>query len=1538
MPRSVTGHDVTETLYESDSSLMVRTAPVEGQPPVILKILKKAFPSPRELERFRQEYGVTRSLDSRGIIKVYGLETHENTLMLLVEDFGGESLSQWLQQRTFDLETFLSLAVRITESLGDIHSSQIIHKDINPSNIVWNAATDELKIIDFGVSTHLSRTHSLSGQPDALDGTLAYMSPEQTGRMNASVDHRADFYSLGVTFYELLTGQLPFSTDDSNELVHCHIAREPAPAHLIEPAVPVAVSNIVEKLMAKKAEGRYQHTGGILADLEHALSQLRTTRQIAEFTLGEQDCCGQLHVSRTLYGRDDEVRILHDGYDRVAAGGTSEMVLVAGYSGVGKTSLIREIQRPIVQGQGLFAAGKFDQFQREIPYSAIVEAFQGLICELLAAPAEQVNEWRRLLLSKLHGNGQLIVDVVPDVEFLIGPQPTVPTLGPTEAFNRFNRVFQEFISAFSQPSCPLTLVLDDLQWADAASLQLLRMLMGKSGVRDLLLLGAYRDNEIDPAHPLLPAVEAIEAEGTRVQTLTLQPLAERHVTQLLSDTLNAPLKHVEPLCRLLLARTEGNPFFLNQFLTALYQAELLVFDREHMAWTWKNEEIEKSKISENVVELMIWQVADLPADTQEALRIGSCIGNRFDLRTLSIVLEQSFEQTCQTIRPAVDSGLLLSAESLDETGQQSGVLSADASIQNAPVASFRFLHDRVQQAAYSLTSDESQPQTHLTIGRLLLANMNAEQLEDSLFEVVNHLNQGRELIDSDAERRQVAELNLRATRKSRLSSAYSPALKYICSGIDFLSHDCWESEYSFALSYWLEKGEVEYLNADWNDSLATLNEALERTTDLLDRCAINERKSTLYRMKNDLRKSLDVALDALAELGIELEAFPDDAATVGDLTRAREMIEGVQWDALDSLPELRDPAKLAAMALLRECFAPAYFLGSSLISMIGTRMTEITFTHGNSPHSATGYIFFASITLSTGLKDFDAAYRVGQLALTVNGGTRADRANEALILDMWGTFVCHYKEPIDNARDCMIRGYRSGVENGAYQWAGYCAAINLFMSFWGPDTLGAVSKQIDDVIPGLQKIDPNMAQYYRAISATIHNVTVETDNHCQLSAEKWPDVQEIYDRGREQNDVFTLLVVTTCQLALANWFDERTRAAEFAEIGEEFATGDTGVFLTPVFRFHQCLAYCGVCETVDEQKRQQYIDRIEATIRSFEQMAEHCPSTYLHQANLCKAELARIRGNAAEAMNLYDEAISAAKDSGFLQNEALANELAARFWVALGKENISKIYFKEAAYRYWLWGAQPKAQLLRVEYEDSYQTAQFTEALPLRPAGNQPNGSTDEQPVTPSGLDLDSIGKGVRTISGEISIDCLPDKIIRTMVECAGAESGFLVLENSGDLQMAAACGPAEFDADGQNLNAAPGKRGAGSVIEFVARTGRRLLLDDATKNEPFSADPDLKRRQVLSVLCFPLSLHDNQRAYVYLENTLASHAFDADSMGVVEVLAAQASASLSNAKGYEALRKSEETLRVREEQFRLFSQSTGDCFWNWDMVVTLPP
>jgi predicted ATPase/tRNA A-37 threonylcarbamoyl transferase component Bud32 len=1087
----ITGIKVLAQIYESANSSVYRGIREQDQKAVILKVIKQDYPTPSELTRYKQEYEITRNLDIDGVVKAYALEPYQRTLVIILEDFGASSLKQVMNDRVgthgiAPLPEFLNIAIRTAEILGTIHAANVIHKDINPANIVFNPETGIVKIIDFGISTQLTRENPTLKNPNVLEGTLAYMSPEQTGRMNRSLDYRTDFYSLGVTFYELLTGQLPFESTDALELVHCHIAKQPIPPHLLrgeegetgalvrrregEPC-PKAVSDIVMKLMAKMAEERYQSAWGLKADLEECFFQLQANGTIADFPLGSKDISDKFQIPQKLYGRESEVKTLLTAFDRVSQG-TTEMMLVAGYSGIGKSALVQEIYKPITEKRGYFISGKFDQFQRNIPYSAVVSAFKQLVQQLLTESEQQLNLWREKILTAFGSNGQVIIDVIPEVELIVGKQSAVPKLGATESQNRFNLVFQNFIRAFCAKEHPLVIFLDDLQWGDSATLKLIELMMTDADTQYLFLIGAYRNNEVNPNHPLMMTLDGLRNVGATINFITLAPLDSKHISQLIADTLHSDASSVKPLAELVVHKTGGNPFFAYEFLKTLHAENLITFDFERHGWHWDISNIEAKGITDNVVELMIGKLKKLPPVTQQVLRLAACVGADFDLNTLSIISEKSTSEVCKDLTAAVQSGLILPTAELDE---------------ELLIQDYKFLHDRVQQAAYSLIDEKHQQEIHLKIGRLLLKNFEKYELEERIFDIVNHLNQGQSLLGDKWEKEQLSRLNLIAGRKAKFSSAYQPALIYITDGMKVLPPNSWEEDYQLTFSYHLEKGEIEYLTASWDEALSTFDEALEHIDSLLDRCKVNEYKMTLYRMKNDLESSLYLGIQTLDLLGIKLKAFPEEDELLAEVNHANETIAARKIENFIDLPEMQDPEKLAAMVLLRECLPPSYFLGSRLLFILGIKMIELSLTYGNNPHSSVGYIYY-SLTLAFVAQDFETAYKFGSLALRLNDDKYQIKPYEALILNMWGGFASHYTEHLDRSREHLMRGYYSGVENGAYQWAGYCAINFLFMCFWGTDSLTELSEKINKIIPGLKKVDPNMVQYYYAIKATIYNL------------------------------------------------------------------------------------------------------------------------------------------------------------------------------------------------------------------------------------------------------------------------------------------------------------------------------------------------------------------------------------------------------------------------------------------------------------------
>ncbi|MDM8540104.1 serine/threonine-protein kinase PknK [Desulfococcaceae bacterium HSG9] len=837
MMLKIPGYTIQSQIYESACSLVYRARRDKDDLPVILKLLKEDYPTPEEIIRYRQEYDITRNLkDATGVIGVYGLENYQKTFLMILEDFDAESLSNLMKTGKTAPDDFLEIGIRIAAVLGEIHKADIIHKDINPSNIVMNPETGEIKIIDFGISTTLSRENPAVKNPNVLEGTLAYISPEQTGRMNRSLDYRTDLYSLGATFYELLTGSPPFVTDDAMKLVHSHIAKIPASPCEKDRKIPESLSAIVMKLLAKNAEDRYQSAWGLKADLEECLNQLRQSRTIAEFPLARRDIADRFQVPQKLYGCEREIDTLLEAFDRVSRG-AAEMMLVAGYSGIGKTVLVKEINKPVTRQRGYFISGKFDQLHKR-PYSALIQAFKELITQLLTETDEQLNRWKEKLLATLGPNGQVMIDVLPELELVIGPQPDAAKLPPEQERNRFNLVFQNFINVFTQPEHPLVIFIDDLQWIDSASLNLIKMNTTPDR-QYLLFIGAYRDNEVSDAHPLMLTLNEIRKTGAIVNQIAITPLNLSHINLFIAGALKCTPERAEPLAELVLAKTDGNPFFMGEFLKTLYMEDLLEFDYEKGRWQWDYELIQVKDITANVVTLMAERIQRFKKETQQVLRLAACIGNKFDLEKLAIIYEKPQNTAATHLNEAVAEGLVIENRNLkSDTGK------SERDIQNPDfkfeISSFqyKFAHDRIQQAAYSLIPESERPAIHLKIGRLMLKNTPSGERELNIIETVDQLNLGRSLIHRQSERDELAELNLTAGKTAKASAAYEQASMYLITGKDQLAEDSWQHHYNLTLEMYVEAAEAAYLNGDYEQMELLAQITMQYVNTLLVLCQI----------------------------------------------------------------------------------------------------------------------------------------------------------------------------------------------------------------------------------------------------------------------------------------------------------------------------------------------------------------------------------------------------------------------------------------------------------------------------------------------------------------------------------------------------------------------------------------------------------------------------------------------------------------------------------------------------------------------------
>ncbi len=1499
---SIPGIAAQTVLYESANSLIYRAIREADNQPIILKLLKESYPTPQELVRYRTEYRITQELKESGIVQVYDLQKYQNSLVMFVEDFGGESLKIWMQQRKFTLEKFLQIAIASTEALGQIHRANIIHKDINPSNIVYKPETEKLKIIDFGISTQLSRETPILKSPGILEGTLAYISPEQTGRMNRTLDYRTDFYSLGVTFYELLTGKLPFETEDALELVHCHIARQAVPPHEIEPQIPVIVSQIISKLMAKNAENRYQTAWGIKQDLEMCLVQLQETDSIEEFALGTQDITDRFLIPEKLYGRETEVFNLLAAFERVSTG-SAEMMLVAGFSGIGKTAVVNEVHKPIARQRGYFIKGKYDQFQRNIPFSAFVQAFRELMGQLLSESDAQLQTWKTLILTAVGESGQVLIDVIPELERIIGAQSPALELSGSAAQNRFNLLMQKFVQVFTQAEHPLVMFLDDLQWADGASLKLLQLLMQDTG--HLLVLGAYRDNEVSPTHPFMLTIDEIVKSGAVVNTITLQPLSQADLNQLVADTLICDLSLAQPLTELVYQKAKGNPFFSTQFLKSLYEDGLIIFDPpvsplskggSKGGWQCDIDRVTFAGASD-VVEFMAAQLQKLPRETQDVLKLAACIGAQFDLDTLAIVNEELPEATASALWKALQEGLILPITE----GYNFIQIDAQSPTNYVTNPIYKFLHDRVQQAAYSLIPNNQRQATHLKIGQLLLQNSSEIERDEKLFDIVGHLNQGIELINHLSEREALAQLNLEAGGKAKSSTAYTAANIYVQTGIALLRANGWQSQYELTLNLYVAAAETAYLNADFEGMEQMAAQVLQKAQTILDKIKIYEIQIAAQTAQSKVLEAIAVGRDALRLLGIDLPSEPDEATIGKALQALASQLQDRQIEQLVDLPLMTNPQTRAAMQLLGMLAAPIFQAMPSLMPLVSSTMVSLSLSFGNAPASSVGYVMHG-LVLCAFLGEIETGYAFGILALNL-----LERFNvpefKSIILVMFGGWIQGRQEAMRAAILTLKSGYLAGMETGDFLYAGYSISTYSYINFFGGVELDTWEPELAVYSATLAQVKQYSARTYLHMERQMLQNLIEVVNQPDSLIGTAYDETVMIPKHYHNREFSAIAFVYIYKLLLAYLWGNYPAALNHICQVKPYLMALSGMVHVPIFHFYAALTHLALFPTQPETEQAEIITQAEAHQTTLQQWAQNAPMNHLHKWYLVEAEKHRVLGNKAEAIEMYDRAISGAKENQFLNEEALANELAAKFYWEWGKEKFAQIYIIEAYYCYIQWGATAKVKDLETRYP------QLLKAIQPR---NKNTKTTATVTTTGSGynLDITTVMKASQAISGEIMLDKLMSSLMKILIESAGAQRGYLILSSQEKLLI-----EAEGTINSQQVTVLQSipvetcQELSSAIVNYVARTQESVVLDDAAREGQFTNDPYILKTQPKSILCVPLINQAQIVSIVYLENNLTAGAFTPERVELLKVLSGQAAISIQNSKLYTEVRESENRL-----------------------------
>ena len=1442
-----------------------------GLAPILLVAAKET--SLGSIQRLVHEYALKAELDADWAARPIALTHHNDRLTLVLEDPGGAPVDRLLG-RPLEVPHFLRIAIPLAGTLRQMHERGLIHKDIKPANILVDGASGGVWLTGFGIASRLPREHQAPAPPEVIAGTLAYMAPEQTGRMNRSVDSRSDLYALGVTFYEMLTGRLPFTAADPIEWVHCHVARQPVPPNEQVAGIPGLLSAIVMKLLAKTAEERYQTAAGIEVDLRRSLAEWETRGRIDPFPLGTHDPLDRLLIPEKLYGREREIDALITAFDRVVAHGKPELVLVSGYSGVGKSSVVNELHKALVPLRGLFASGKFDQYKRDIPYTTLAQAFRTLVRQILAKSEAEVGPWRDSLTEALGPNGQLIINLIPEVEFVIGKQLPVPDLPPQDAQNRFQMVFRRFLGVFARPEHPLALFLDDLQWLDTATLDLLEQFVTHSEVSHLLLVGAYRDNEVSPSHPLMRTLDAIRKAGAPIQEIVLAPLELDDVGRLVVDSLHCNRDSAHPLAQLVHEKTGGNPFFAIQFLTGLAEEGLLAFDANAAAWISDLARIRAKGYTDNVVEFMVAKLKRLPDTTQQALKKLASLGNVAEIATLILVRGVSEEWIHTALWEAARTGLILRLDS-----------------------SYAFIHDRVQEAAYSLIPEGDRAAAHLRIGRVLASQAPPEELEEKIFEIVNQLDRGAALIQSQEERDRVAELNLIAGKRAKTSTAYASALSYLAAGRALLAEDSWEHQYEITFSIEYHWAECELLTADLAAAEERLITLSHHAGNLVDIAAVACLQLTLYTTLDRSDRGVEVCLEFLQRGGVHWSPHPTTDDVRREYERIWQHVGSRPIEALVDLPLMSNPEVHATLDVLTEVVTPALFTDENLLSLVICRMVNLSLEHGNSDGSCFAYVWFGMI-LGPHFGDYRAGFRFGRLGydLVEKRGLHRYQARAYM---SFGNLVMPWTRHIQTGRNLVRRAFDAANKIGDLTFAAYsCNNLNTNLLAAG-DPLGDTQREAENGLDFAQKarfglvIDIITAQL--GLIRTLRGLTPEfgSFNDERFSESQFEDHLQSDSR----------LALPECwywvrKLQARVFANDYVSAIEAASKAQQLLWTSPSFFEVAEFHFYGALARAAQCDAASADDRGHHLEALAAHHKQLEVWAENCPENFVNRAMLVAAEIARLEGRELDAEHLYEQAIRSARADGFVHNEALANELASRFYAARGFEKIARVYLQDARYGYLRWGADGKVRQLE----------RLHPHLRDAPAHASPT-TTIGAPV--EHLDVGSVLKAAQAVSSEIVLDKLIERLMRIAVEHAGAERGLLILFPGDQPRIAAEAttGRGQVEVTLRETVVSPAHLPE-SLLYYVIRTRESVIIDDALVQNAFSADEYICRKHARSVLCLPMVKQSKLIGVLYLENNLASHVFTPTRIAVLELLMSQAAISLENARLYNDLGEREARIR----------------------------
>ncbi|OHD70964.1 MAG: hypothetical protein A2W19_07505 [Spirochaetes bacterium RBG_16_49_21] len=1447
---------IVEKLAETQTSIIYRGRRNSNGAPALIKALNPAYPSTAAVARFKRECELIKNFDHEGIVKVHDLAQDNGSLAVILEDFEGVPLKEILRQKRIDIEQCLRIGTQLADTLGHLHSENIIHGDINPGHILVSENTGRVKLTDFGISALLRNEDEDIYNPVVIEDTLAYLSPEQTGRMNRSVDYRTDLYSLGIVFYEMLTGNPPFKSSDPLEVIHSHLARNPAYPSGLDPKIPEALSDITMKLVQKMAEKRYQNGFGLLLDLNACLDQLEKTGRIERFKIARNDVAIRFIIPQTVYGREKEIGILMSAFGQAGRGGR-EILIISGQPGIGKTTIINEIHKPVVANRGYFISGKYDRFRRDVPYSAIIQAFQSLVDRILTESEQGIRLWREKLLQTLGPNGGLITSVIPRLGLIIGRQAGPDESEGVETENLFNNVFRGFVSVFAKREHPLVLCLDDMQWADAASLSLVQDMATDPDIKYFLLILSYRDNEVNDSHPFTGTLEGIKKRGTPATRIAVTPLDALNVNKMIHNFLRAPERKTRLLAELIYKKTNGNPFFVNQFLKAIYDGGMLALDSSR-GWRWDMEEISRMQMTDNVVDLMVRTITGLPAETQEILKICACIGNRFDLETVAIVFNKSIGETLSELARAIEKDIITSAGDF-----------------------YIFRHDRIHEAAYSLLSDEEKTEMHYRIGNYLLQNAKKENLFEKILYIVNQLNSGSSLITTQEDKYRFAELNIMAAEKTKRSGAFESSLRYLKKGIDIFEENIWAKKYNLALTLHTEAAVAAYRANDYEEMERFSQIVFNNARDVFDKAIAYEVLIQAASNKNNMSEAITLGLEALRLLGFRIPKNPGRFRIYIQYLKIKRHLTEKKIAALKKLPEIKDKRASEAIRIIAMLHLPTQVTMPYLYQFNVFKSYELSIKYGLTRQSGVAFASLAVI-LCWDFWMINTGFKLVKEAITI-----ADTA-QLSVQFIFNAMIRFRKEHLRDIGEPLFELHRGLLQAGDIQTAALALMFCSNDIYTGRE-LTELEKEFATHAAILTRLHVPYAYYICQIRRQLlQNLVDGPENPSRINGELF-NAEKMLPVIKNINSPNLLFVVYLHEMIAAYMYGDFQYAFEKTNTADTYINYVFTSYIGTLFYFYDSLIRLAACPTMKHSQQKKILRRVTQNQKRMKYWAHAAPINYMHKFHLVEAELAGVRGG-NDAADYYDKAIDGALKNQYINEAALAYELAAKYWSGKGKEIIAQTY-RESALRYYSrWGAAGKVKYLKEKHPA---------LIPDRPATAPTDLAADSATMRSAGsaiLDIATIVKTSQALSTEFDLGTLLEKIMRLSITNAGAQKGSLMLENE-KLRIEAA---GRVDGKIEVLQSIPVEESDDlprSVVNYAYITRENLVLNDAQSDERFASDPYIEKNRSKSILCSPIMYKGVMSGILYLENNLAAGAFTPERLELLGILSSQAAISIENSR-----------------------------------------